>query len=181
MNGIKIKTGFYGLTQKRNNYKIAFSNFRKDTNTKVQDYGEMIYKELYNKAPFDSGKSGTHLRDAITPPSKYKISKSRVKITLDPFIPYWVFQEFGLKEPKWVVVDTKPALADWVDRHPEVKTISANFEDIGEVQLMQIGGPNTHLGTKNKFVRQARETLKDTHKYSFLLLVGGFRKSLPIS
>lgn len=171
---LSFSASFKGLTTKMKKYNKSISDFKKDSADLVQDYGAVTYSSLKERVPEDTGK----LSDAITPPTKYKITNRKVKITLNPYVNYWVYNEFGV-DPHWVIVDTKPDLIGWLERHPYVKTKRVYYEPMGqEVEMLLIGGKNTRLGTINKFAEEAHNFIVKEHKYSFSLLAERFRRSL---
>ena len=174
--GLKFRATFKGASSKFNKYKRATRELRDKNYDNVQVYSRNIRKILRENAPKDT----QHLKKSIkTIPisrSKYKPIK---QVRLEPHVPYWVFQEFGLKKPRWVVVDTKPDLIGWLERHPHVKPKKKYWDKLEkEVYMLWIGGKNTRLGKQNKFVQPARDFINKTHKYTMLLTAGLFRKRL---
>ena len=163
---------FIGLNKKINQWSKATKGLKKDVRKRIDWYSTTIKSEMQNKAPTDL----VTLKNSI---QKIKKSNDNHVVTLYPNIPYWQYQEYGVR-PRWVVVDTKPMLQDWLTRHPQVKTRKSYWPEMGTtVDMLFVGGRNTRLGTENKFAYKGKEVIEKNHKESLGLIAEGFRKSIP--
>ena len=173
VKGLNFKAGFRGLSSKTRGYRIAFAKHKKNVTKNTKYYSDKIYMILNENVPKDTGT----LADSI---KKIPLNRNRIQVKLEPHVPHWVFNEMGLKKPKWVVVDTKPDLISWLERHPQVKTRTMFIEDLGvDVEILLIGGKNNRLGKQNKFVQPARDFIKNFHKLTANLMAESLRKDLP--